>query len=220
MKVYLAIVGIVCSLKCYSQAAGTDSIKSDSIPTTTIIKQENKSIPTVIKTSASVNNIPFADGYDRIIKLNKDTLVVTILKVTAGDVSFLYPLNKAINRLPIFHIKEIIGKDGKPNATFNGGTNTAKVNENDSTQSSDWKTIVLTSNPGDVDGMENLGDIEASSEGERVTTNAALVEKNAIFHLKKKAALMGATKVLVTEKNALGGYGETPTIQIKGIAYR
>lgn len=220
MKVYLAIVGIVCSLKCYSQAAGTDSIKTDSIPVTTIIKQENKSISAVNKTSGSIINIPFSDGYDRIIKLNRDTLVVTIIKVSAGDVTFLYPLNKSINRLPIFHIKEIIGKDGKPNTTFNGGTNTVKGNENDSTQLTDWKTIVLTSNPSDVDGMENLGDIEARSEGERATTNAALVEKNAIFHLKKKAAILGATKVLVTEKNAIGGYGESPAIQIKGIAYR
>jgi hypothetical protein len=46
------------------------------------------------------------------------------------------------------------------------------------------------------------------------------MEKNAISVLRKKAAQMGATKVLITDKNTQSAYGEAPIVEMKGIAYK
>jgi hypothetical protein len=162
----------------------------------------------------------FTDGYDRLIKLNKDTLVVKIQKITQTEVVFKYPLNTIINRIPVYHVKEIIAKDVAITTTFKTLSGPAKKILKDTIPVTDIKSVIVTFEESDVAGLTELGPVESHSEGESATTSTSLMEKNAIFQLRKKAAQMGATKVLVTEKNTETPYGENPLVEMKGIAYK
>jgi hypothetical protein len=160
------------------------------------------------------------NGYDRIIKLNRDTLVVSIQKITQTEIVFTYPLNTVINRIPVYHVKEVYSKDGIPNVQFKSLSGPVKKAKNDSIPVANYKSIIVTFNEADVEGMTELGPIDSHSEGEKITTSATLMEKNAISVLRKKAAQMGATKVLITDKNTQSAYGEAPIVEMKGIAYK
>ncbi len=81
----------------------------------------------------------------------------------------------------------------------------------------DFKTIVLTNNPEEVNGLYELGKVDAkSSKGSR---NAKSAMQSANIRLQKKAANMGAYIVLITKRESKGGYGEVPTHFVEGIAY-
>jgi hypothetical protein len=62
-----------------------------------------------------------------------------------------------------------------------------------------------------------LGEVEAASPSSARSPSAA--KKGAIIKLKKKAANLKGTLILVTKKQTTGGYGEYPGYFIKGIAY-
>jgi hypothetical protein len=81
----------------------------------------------------------------------------------------------------------------------------------------DWKTVILTEKPEEVEGLYDLGKIDAqSSKGSR---NAKSAERSARIRLQKKAANMGGMYVLITKSEAKGGYREVPTHFFEGIVY-
>ena len=83
---------------------------------------------------------------------------------------------------------------------------------------SNWEAVWLTEEKKDVSGdLYKLGEIEARSPSSARSPSAA--KKGAIIKLKKKAANMKGTIVLVTKKETTGGYGENPGYIIKGIVY-
>jgi hypothetical protein len=204
---------IALGLLCITFGMSAQDLKKDSIAKT---DNEIVSKPLVSAYSAPI----ITNGYDRIIKLNKDTLVVNIQKITQTEIIFIYPMNTVLNRIPVYHVKEVISKDGTPNAAFKLLSGPKKTAKNDSIPVADYKTVIVTFNESDVSGMVELGPVVAHSEGEKVTSSTALMEKNAILQLRKKAALMGATKVLVTDKNVQSAYGENPMVEMKGTAYK
>lgn len=81
----------------------------------------------------------------------------------------------------------------------------------------DWKTVVVTDRENDVNGLYELGKIEAkSSAGSRSAKSA---KKSAIIRLQKKAANLGGMIVLITKEQSVGGFGEPPTYEVEGVAY-
>jgi len=81
----------------------------------------------------------------------------------------------------------------------------------------DFKTIVLTEKEEDVQGLYELGKIDAqSTKGSR---SAKAAERSANIRLQKKAANLGAYIVLITKRESIGGYGEIPTHYVEGVAY-
>lgn len=81
----------------------------------------------------------------------------------------------------------------------------------------DFKTIVLTEKPEEVEGLFELGKVEAQSS--KNSRNAKAAEHSADIRIQKKAANMGAIMVLITKRESKGGYGEVPTHFVEGIAY-
>jgi hypothetical protein len=75
----------------------------------------------------------------------------------------------------------------------------------------------MTEDKKEVGDLYVLGEIEARSPSSARSPSAA--KKGAIIKLKKKAANMKGTLILVTKKETTGGYGEYPGYFIKGIAY-
>ena len=80
-----------------------------------------------------------------------------------------------------------------------------------------WKAVWLTENPEDVTSLYKRGKIKAQSSASSRSPKAA--KKNAIIRLQKKASAMKGLVVLVTKKQATGGYGEFPGYFIEGIVY-
>lgn len=86
-----------------------------------------------------------------------------------------------------------------------------------SVNSTDFKSVIVTENPSDVDGLYALGNINAKSgKNSRSAKNA---ERSATIKLQKKAAALGGVYVLLTKNEAVGGYREVPTHYFEGVAY-
>jgi len=82
---------------------------------------------------------------------------------------------------------------------------------------SSWEAVWITEDKKEVGDLYMLGEVEARSPASARSPSAA--KKGAIIKLKKKAANMKGTLILVTKKQTTGGYGEYPGYYIKGIAY-
>lgn len=81
----------------------------------------------------------------------------------------------------------------------------------------DWKTIVLTDNPADVEGLFDLGQINAQSSPRSRSAKSA--QRSADIRLQKTAAAMGGIMILITKRESKGGYGEIPTHFVEGNVY-
>lgn len=81
----------------------------------------------------------------------------------------------------------------------------------------DYKAVVITDNPQDVEGLYEYGSVAAKSG--RTSRTAKAAERNARIRLQRRAAAMGALYVLITKSETRGGYREIPTHFYEGIAY-
>ena len=86
-----------------------------------------------------------------------------------------------------------------------------------SVESTDYRNVILTENKEDVKGLYELGEVHGKSAAGNRTPKSA--ERTATIRMKKRAANLGAEMILVTKKEASGGFGEVPTYNIRGIAY-
>lgn len=80
-----------------------------------------------------------------------------------------------------------------------------------------WKTIVLTDNASDVEGLYDLGKINAQSSPKSRSAKSA--QRSADIRMQKTAAAMGGIMILVTKRESKGGYGEIPTHFVEGNVY-
>lgn len=146
---------------------------------------------------------------DTIILVSGKKLLGKIHGVSSSKITY-YPLNKSkIEELARKQINKILYSTGR--MEFFNKPAFEMVNEGD------FKTIVLTENPEEVNGLYELGKVEAkSSKGAR---NAKAAQQSADIRLQKKAANMGAYIVLIKKRESKGGYGEVPTHFVEGVAY-
>lgn len=86
--------------------------------------------------------------------------------------------------------------------------------------SKDWKYILVTENKSEVEDYMKIEKIKGSSRQMKEDVSDETLEKSALIVLKKKAARLNADIVLITNKSIYRGYGELPSMIIKGIAYK
>ena len=146
---------------------------------------------------------------DTIIKIEGKVLAVDVTKVTPLYVSFLVPGSSDTYTMERKEIQRIIYKNGRVDE-FN-----KPVFELIDDYS--WEAVWLTEDRKDVAELYRRGKISAKSPASSRSPKAA--KKNAIIRLQKKAAAIKGTVVLVTKKQATGGYGEYPGYYIEGIVY-
>lgn len=146
---------------------------------------------------------------DTIFKLNGSVMPVDITTVTPTYISFIYPGKKEEFTIERKEVQKIIYKSGKIDVL-----NKAAFELIDE---SSWEAVWMTEDKKEVGDLYLLGEIEAKSPSSARSASAA--KKGAIIKLKKKAANMKGSLILVTKKETSGGYGEYPGYYIKGIAY-
>ncbi len=146
---------------------------------------------------------------DTIFKLNGVVLPVNVTTVTPNYVSFNVPGKAGEYTIERKEVHKIIYKSGRIDLL----NDAAFIVLDDS----NWEAVWLTEDKKDVADLYKLGEIEARSPSSARSPSAA--KKGAIIKLKKRAANMKGTIVLVTHKQTTGGYGEYPGYYIRGIVY-
>ncbi len=124
---------------------------------------------------------------DKIILRNGEELNVKILENGTNTVSFQYPNETLINKKNKHELKCIIFSSGRKEEC-NQGINVPTI-----TSKKDWKKVVETYFPEDVEGLTRMGELRASGGNLSHTFGY----KQAINRLKKKAAKIGAGVILI-----------------------
>ncbi len=146
---------------------------------------------------------------DTIFKLGGTVLLVDVTKVTTTYVSFVYPGQDEVYTIERKQIQKIVYKNGRIDEL-----NNPLIEMIDEYQ---WEAVWLTEDKKEVIDLYKRGLVESKSSPSERSPKAA--KKNAIIKLKKKAANLRGTIVLVTHKQKTGGYGEYPGYFIKGVVY-
>jgi hypothetical protein len=162
---------------------------------------------TVIAKGQAAN--PVTVPHDTIFKLNGAQMPVDVTTVTPTYISFVLPGKPDEYTIERKEVHKIIYKTGKIDIL----NQVAFAVLDDSM----WEAVWITEDKKEIGDLYLLGDVEAKSPSSARSPSAA--KKGAIIKLKKKAANMKGTLILVTRKQATGGYGEYPGYFIKGIAY-
>jgi hypothetical protein len=152
---------------------------------------------------------PAETPHDTIFKINGQQLPVDVTTVTPTYISFLLPGKPEEFTIERKEVHKIVYKNGKIDILNKAAF--VMLDE------SSWEAVWITEEKNDVGNLYMLGEVDAKSPSS--SRSAASAKKGAIIKLKKKAANMKSTVVLVTKKQATGGYGEYPGYYIKGIAY-
>ena len=135
---------------------------------------------------------------------------VDITTVTPTYISFIFPGKKEEFTIERKEVQQIIYKSGKIDVL-----NKAAFELIDD---SSWEAVWMTEDKKEVGDLYMLGEIEARSPSSARSASAA--KKGAIIKLKKKAANMKGSLILVTKKETTGGYGEYPGIFYQGNCIR
>lgn len=146
---------------------------------------------------------------DTIYRLGGRKLVVDVRKVTSSMVTYVEPEEKSTETLERKEIQRIVYHTGKIEV-FNKPV--FQLIEDYS-----WEAVVLTDKSKDVDGMYERGKVSAKSSPSKRSAKAA--KRSCTIRLQKKAANMKGIMILVTHKEALGGYGELPGYYMEGVVY-
>lgn len=149
------------------------------------------------------------EALDTIYKIEGKIMPVDVIKVTPQFVSFLVPGSTETFTMARKEVQKIKYKNGRVEE-FN-----KPVFEMVDDYS--WEAVWLTEDKKEVAELYRRGKVSAKSPASSRSPKAA--KKNAIIRLQKKAANMKGVVVLVTKKQATGGYGEYPGYYIEGVVY-
>jgi len=149
------------------------------------------------------------EDLDTIYKLGRKKLIVEVKNISSSSVRYTIPETGESVTLERKQIQKIIFSNGRKEV-FNKPV-MMMVAEGD------WKTVIITDRKNDVEGLYELGKVNAkSSAGSRSAKSA---KKSATIRLQKKAANIGGTIVFIIKEESIGGFGEPPTYEISGTAY-
>lgn len=180
---------------------------------TTTQPKKNEVVNTQVKpttdTVTTQKKQPEEANVDTIILVSGKRLLGKIHSVSSSKITY-YPIGKSkIEELARKQINRILYSTGR--MEFFNKPAFEMVAEGD------FKTIVLTENPEEVNGLYDLGPVKAQSS--KAARNAKSAQQSADIRLQKKAANMGAYIVLIKKRESKGGYGEVPTHFVEGEAY-
>ncbi|MDP4226317.1 MAG: hypothetical protein Q8907_03920 [Bacteroidota bacterium] len=151
---------------------------------------------------------PAKAAKDTIYRLGGKYILGEVINISPTEITY-YDLFKQTQNIERKQIEKIIYRDGKIER-YNEPL-VKMIGENQ------WESVLTTENPNDIQGLYNRGNLIANSAPSTRSKKAA--KESAIIRLKKKAVNVGASIVLITHQEAIGGYGEIPAYEIEGVAY-
>ncbi len=145
---------------------------------------------------------------DTLVYLGGRSAPVNMVNITASKVFYTKPETDKIIETDRKQVERIIYRTGRIEVLNRPVFE--MVSEDD------WRHVFLTEDPGDVEALYKRGPVEVTAAASR---NRRSTVRNAEIRLKKQAAGLGANMILLTNTEFRGGYGDIPSITMKGIAY-
>jgi hypothetical protein len=156
-----------------------------------------------------------ANDFDKIIKTNSVELIVRVNRLSNSEVFYVYPLNKEELSIPRKNIHRIIYSSGKIE-----NFNPLSENSNEDESSINWENVIVLKNQSEADNLAEISDVDALYESKKMKISTSQLEKNGLMILKKKTANLGGKYILITDKIINKAYGDLPSIEYYGKAYK
>ncbi|MFO7923953.1 MAG: hypothetical protein R6U58_09700 [Bacteroidales bacterium] len=156
----------------------------------------------------SQDELPAKPGIDTLVYRGGGVTPVIIDKVTASTVFYSVPGDNTFNEVDRQHIERIIYSNGEVEVL---NKPVFQLISDD-----DWRHVFISDDPDEADGMYLLGPVQVTAPAGR---NRNLTVRNAERRLKRQGAAINARLIVITGTEFRGGYGDVPSIIMRGMAY-
>ena len=149
---------------------------------------------------------------DIIFRHDGSQMRVDVKKIYLNDLYYSLPGDTKVNKLDQRLVHKIEYKTGKVEILNETAPDVREVG--------DYRKVKVTKNPDDVEGLIEVASLEAKTEGsDRGYSTPKSLERTATIVLRRKAALVNANIVLITDKKSNVAFGEIPSLTLYGTAY-
>ncbi len=150
---------------------------------------------------------------DTIVMLSGKKILANFMKFTLKNLYYSFPGETKMIEVDRREVNKIIYKSGR--------VDIITMREVEIPDIPGWRDVKVVHKPEQVAGMLELGDVEAYAVGERDTyATPKWLERSATITLQKKAALLNAQCVLITNRVVRRPYGDPPSVSLTGKAYK
>lgn len=137
---------------------------------------------------------------------------VNVKKIYLNDIYYTLPGQTKVNKMDQRLVHKIEYRTGKVEILNEEPPDTREVG--------DYRKVKVTKNPEEVEGLVEVARLEAKAEGsDRGYSTPKSLERTATIVLRRKAALVNASIVLITDKDVYVAFGEIPSVTLYGTAY-
>lgn len=147
-------------------------------------------------------------AYDTIFLTSGRKYLGVVKNISGSKILYTDTLNQERSFLER-NVQKIVYANGKA-MTFNA----AAV---ESVSESDWRIVILTEDPKQVEGLFPRGHVFGESNPKNKSLKSA--QRSAETRIKKRAVAKKGLVVLVSRRLKTGGYGEIPSYRIEGEVY-
>jgi hypothetical protein len=145
---------------------------------------------------------------DTIVHIAGPKMIVNVSHITSSKIFYTYPDKDNIFEIDRKQVEKVVFRSGKVEI-FNKPA--FQVIQED-----DWRSVFITKKAEDVEGLYLRGEVEVQAAAAK---NRKETIRNAEIRLKKQAAGMNANIIHLLNTEFKGGYGDVPSITLKGLAY-
>ncbi len=139
-------------------------------------------------------------------------MLVDVKRIYLNDLYYSLPGETKVNKMDQRLVHKIEYKTGKIEILNETPPDVREVG--------DYRKVKVTEDPDDVEGLVEVAKLEAKSEGnDRGYSTPKSLERSATIVLRRKAALVNANIVLITDKKTNVAFGEIPSVTLYGTAY-
>lgn len=150
---------------------------------------------------------------DTIVMLSGKKILANFMKFTLKNLYYSFPGETKMVEVDRREVNKIIYKSGR--------VDIISTREVEIPDIPGWRDVKVMHKPEQVAGMNELGEVEAYAIGERDTyATPKWLERSATITLQKKAALLGAQCVLITNRVVSHPYGDPASVSLTGKAYK
>ena len=225
-KCILLATILVLYIVAKGQTIENDSVivKQDSLVSAEIMNKMNAERTTYLNKYHRMDTFlnKYEDHFDKIYLKNWTLYIVRIKTISEKNVRFNYPLNSEIQEINRKDISQIIYADGRhdffayPDTLIEVSKSSSAIVQT----IKDWEKVQTTNNEEDInENFKLIEQIEAFYEADRINASTKFLEKNATIILRRKAAAIGGSMILITDKKSSRVYGELPKIEMKAKVY-
>jgi len=150
---------------------------------------------------------------DTIVMLSGKKILANFMKFTLKNLYYSFPGDTKMVEVDRREVNKIIYKSGR--------VDIISTREVEIPDIPGWRDVKVVHKLEQVAGMLELGEVQAYAAGERDTyATPKWLERSATITLQKKAALLGAQCVLVTNRVVSHPYGDPASVSLTGMAYK